>query len=378
MNGLSSPDPEFTRPFPGLMRLPLPLTRPLLTWIILALNAIIWLLMTLGGGSTNTSVLVRFGAKVPWLVATGEYWRLFTALFLHIGFLHLAFNSYALYSLGPQVEGLFGRGRFLLLYLLSGLAGSIASYILSASVSAGASGAIFGLVGALAVYLARHRNILGHRGQRALNNIVVVILYNLILSFTVPGIDVFGHLGGLAGGLVVGGLLCPNYKVVVNSSGAARVVDRNNLRHQRWRLVLVSAILIAGAGLGTLRWQDSAEVYLLRGLKLLEEKAFLPAQSEFERAITREPKNAEALFYLGVAHHELEQYAEAAAAYERAVSVKSDLSEARWNLALTYVALGRHQEAIEQFRAYLDVAPDKEGAAQARAWIAQLERLYQP
>lgn len=163
MNGLPSSNAK-----PTVARLSLPLTKPLLSWIVLALNIIVWLLMTLGGGSTDIRVLVHFGAKVPWLVAGGEYWRLFTAIFLHIGFLHLAFNSYALYSLGPQVETLYGRNRFLMIYLLSGLAGSVASYVLSASVSAGASGAIFGLVGALTVYLIRQRDILGRRGRRGL------------------------------------------------------------------------------------------------------------------------------------------------------------------------------------------------------------------
>jgi rhomboid protease GluP len=355
------------------IRIHFPLSKPLLTWIVLAVNAIVWLLMTFRGGSTDTIVLTHFGAKVPWLVATGEYWRLFTANFLHIGFIHLAFNSYALYSLGPQIESLFGRSRFLVIYLLSGLMGNVASYVLSESLSAGASGAIFGLVGALAVYLARHRDILGRRGQRSLANAVVVILYNLMLSFTVPGIDVFGHVGGLAGGLVVGWLLCPRYEIVAHNRDTARVVDRNNLGRQTWQLVLVSVALVIGAGLGTLRWQDSAQTHLIRGVRLLDAQAFAPALNEFQQAVAREPENAQALFYLGVAHHALEQYAEAAAAYEGALGVQRDLIEARWNLALVYVALHRYQQAIDQFRTYVDMAPDDERAAQVRAWLAELE-----
>ena len=249
MNGLPSSNAK-----PIVARLSLPLTKPLLSWIALALNIIVWLLMTLGGGSTDIRVLVHFGAKVPWLVAGGEYWRLFTAIFLHIGFLHLAFNSYALYSLGPQVETLYGRNRFLMIYLLSGLAGSVASYVLSASISAGASGAIFGLVGALTVYLIRQRDILGRRGRRGLTHVVGVILYNLVLSFTVPGIDALGHLGGLVGGLIVGRLLCPDYEIVLGSEGLAKAIDRNSLKHQAWWLVLVGIALVVGVGLGTLRW----------------------------------------------------------------------------------------------------------------------------
>jgi rhomboid protease GluP len=373
MKETSFPSSEPIQPTPVTVRLPLPLSRPLLSWVILGLNAIVWLLMTLNGGSTDTGVLIRFGAKVPWLVATGEYWRLFTAIFLHIGFIHLAFNSYALYSLGPQIEGLFGRDRFLVIYLLSGSAGSVASYLFSESLSAGASGAIFGLIGALAAYLARQRDILGRRGQRRLTDVVVVILYNLVLSFTVPGIDVLGHLGGLAGGLLVGWLLCPHYEISTANEGTAAVVDRNSLGRQAWRLVLVGLALVAGTGLGTLRWQDAAQTHLMHGVILLEEKAFGPAQSELQQAVARDPQNAQALFYLGVAHQALEQYAKATAAYERALSVEPDLPEVRWNLALAYVKLYRYPEAIEQFRAYLDLAPDGERAAQVRDWLAQLE-----
>jgi len=374
MREVSSSDPEPNQTSAVTIRLPLPLSRPLFSWVILAINAIVWLLMTFSGGSTSTEVLIRFGAKVSWLVATGEYWRLFTANFLHIGLMHLAFNSYALYSLGPQVEGLFGRDRFVAIYLLSGLAGCVSSYALSESVSAGASGAIFGLVGALAVYLARHRDLLGRSGQRRLTNVVVVILYNLVLSFTVPGIDVLGHLGGLGGGLVVGWLLCPHYEVVADSGGTARVVDRNSLQRQTWRLFLVGVALVGATGLGTLRWRDSALIHLMRGVTLLEEKAFAPARIEFQQAVAKEPENAQAFFYLGVAHQASEEYAEATIAYERALGIEPDLVEARWNLALVYVELYRYQQASEQFRAYLDLAPDDERAAQVRAWLAQLER----
>lgn len=253
MDNPPSSDSEI-RPSPTLVRLSLPLTRPLLVWIILAINITVWLLMTLSGGSTAVRVLVRFGAKVPLFIAQGQYWRLFTAIFLHIGFLHLVLNSYALYSLGPQVESLFGQSRFLAIYLLSGLTGSVASYALSPSLSAGASGAIFGLIGALAVYLTHHRDIFGRRGQRGLTNILVVILYNLVLSFTVPGIDALGHLGGLIGGLIVGKLLCPDYEIVVDKWNLATALDRNNLKYQIWWLILFCAALALGAGLGTLRW----------------------------------------------------------------------------------------------------------------------------
>jgi tetratricopeptide (TPR) repeat protein len=105
----------------------------------------------------------------------------------------------------------------------------------------------------------------------------------------------------------------------------------------------------------------------------LDEEAFAPALDELEQVVAKEPENAQALFYLGVTHQALEQYAKAAAAYEGALGIEKDLIEARWNLALAYVALYRYQKAAEQFRAYLDMAPDGERAAQARAWLKELE-----
>ena len=119
----------------------LPLHRPVVTWIMLAGIVLVFLLETLAGGSTNTQVLVRLGAKVTPLIVQSEYWRLFTSTFLHIGLVHLAFNGYALLLLGTEMERLFAWPRFLAIYLLSGLFGSLASYALSDTISAGASGA---------------------------------------------------------------------------------------------------------------------------------------------------------------------------------------------------------------------------------------------
>ncbi len=101
-------------------------------------------------------VLIDVGAKVNEAIAIGQTWRLFTAMFIHIGVFHLLVNLYALYALGPLVEGYFGHARFLAIYLVGGLFGSLASYAFSDAVSAGASGAIFGLAGAITVFFTVH------------------------------------------------------------------------------------------------------------------------------------------------------------------------------------------------------------------------------
>ncbi|HBV85699.1 MAG TPA: rhomboid family intramembrane serine protease [Desulfosporosinus sp.] len=174
-------------------------TIPLLSYFLLSINIIVFLLMTMAGGSTDQRVLITFGAKVNSLIQAGEVWRFFTSMFIHIGLMHLIFNLYALWSLGPFMEERFGRWRFILIYSLSGLGGSIASFYFSPALSAGASGAIFGLLGAL-LYYSLKRPSLWKSGLGM--NLVVVILINFGFGLTQPGIDNYAHLGGLVIGLI--------------------------------------------------------------------------------------------------------------------------------------------------------------------------------
>jgi rhomboid protease GluP len=187
---------------PGV-RLALPVSRPLGTYVLLGLIVMVWLAMTALGGSEDVYGLLAFGAKYNPFIVQGQYWRLLTATFLHIGFLHLLFNGYALYVLGSMVESRFGTLRFMVLYLLSGIAGSTASFLGSDAVSAGASGAIFGIMGAIIVYFVRYRQNFPS-GGRQLTNLLVVAAINLAWGMANPEIDNFGHVGGLIVGLLLG------------------------------------------------------------------------------------------------------------------------------------------------------------------------------
>ena len=135
-------------------------------------------------------------------VQNGQIYRLLTSMFLHSDIIHIACNMYALYILGPQVERYYGKTKFLLIYLLSGLLGSIFScaFMSADTISIGASGAIFGLLGSIAYFTYYYRATL----QGLLRSQVVpVILLNLAIGFMVPGIDISGHIGGLIGGILV-------------------------------------------------------------------------------------------------------------------------------------------------------------------------------
>ncbi|WP_062355861.1 rhomboid family intramembrane serine protease [Bacillus kwashiorkori] len=179
-------------------------SKPLFTYIFLAIQIVIFLLLELSGGSTDPYVLLQFGAKYNPAILAGEWWRFITPMFIHIGVLHLLMNSIALYYLGSAVEKLYGNFRFLFIYLFSGIAGSIASFVFNPfDLSAGASGAIFGCFGALLYFGLEYPHIFFRTMGM---NILFLLGFNLIFGFTVPGIDNSGHIGGLIGGFLATGI----------------------------------------------------------------------------------------------------------------------------------------------------------------------------
>jgi rhomboid protease GluP len=162
----------------------------------------------------SLDALVLLGAKVNPEIAAGAYWRLLTATFLHANLIHIFFNGYALFALGPEAERIYGTRRFLALYVLAGLAGSLASYMMSPAISVGASGAIFGLIGGLGVFYYLNRAALGAFGRAQVQNIVAIAMINLFIGFANQGtIDNWGHLGGLTGGALAGLALAPRLEV---------------------------------------------------------------------------------------------------------------------------------------------------------------------
>src|SRR6185312_6108428 len=138
--------------------------------------------------ATSSATLVRFGALVPLLVEQGQWQRLISAAFLHIGWAHLLFNGWALYIYGPLVERLFGSLRFAAIYIIAAIAGNLLSIGLSNSISAGASGAIFGLLGATIALMLRRRDAFpGGMREALLRNAVAVVAVNAVISVAVPG-----------------------------------------------------------------------------------------------------------------------------------------------------------------------------------------------
>lgn len=171
---------------------------------ILAINVVMYIAVLVAGGdpiNPSAKVLFDLGGNFAGDTLGGEPWRLISAMFLHAGLLHLAMNMYCLY----QVKGLeefFGKLGFASLYLVSGLMGGVASLAFShGAVSIGASGAVFGLFGALLVVLYQRRHYIGADAAKSqVFSLLQFLALNLVIGFVVPGIDQAAHIGGLLGG----------------------------------------------------------------------------------------------------------------------------------------------------------------------------------
>ncbi|KAM2027853.1 hypothetical protein ACFX1T_020086 [Malus domestica] len=187
------------------------------TNVLLALNILVYIAQC----ATQDEILL-WGAKINSLIDKGQLWRLVTSSFLHANIGHLLVNCYSLNSVGPTMEKISGPKRYLALYFASAIASSAMSYGFSEAPAVGASGAVFGLVGSLAVFVMRHRGLVG-RGKEDLQQIAHVIVLNMAIGFFFKGIDNWGHFGGLLGGVATSWLLGPAWKYESPSADGRRI-----------------------------------------------------------------------------------------------------------------------------------------------------------
>ncbi len=176
--------------------------KPVITWCLIGINIVMYVLMYIFN-LVGPFAVNRTG------VLNGEFYRLFTGMFLHANIFHLVFNCYALYIIGMQLESFLGKGKYLAVYLLSGIAGSVLSIFMSNGYSIGASGAIFGLMGSL-LYFGYHYRV--YLETVVKSQIIPLILLNLMLGFMISGIDNWAHIGGLIGGVLATMALGIKYK----------------------------------------------------------------------------------------------------------------------------------------------------------------------
>ncbi len=232
------------------MRISLPASVPSVTYTIVGITVVVYLLQvgsTFLFGYANAAAqldwLEVYGARINEFIRAGEVWRLLTPVLLHASVPHILFNMYALVIFGPGLERNFGHWRFLTLYLLGGFSGNVLSFLLSSGYSVGASTAIFGLVGAEGIFLYQNRQLFGNRFGRAIGNVIFVVAVNLVLGLT-PGIDNWGHVGGLLGGLIFTWFAGPKWEVQ-GMMPAVHLADKREARDVITGTAVV--ILIFGA-----------------------------------------------------------------------------------------------------------------------------------
>jgi rhomboid protease GluP len=247
------------------VNLRIPSVKPNVTYALIAINVAIFLLRAFSR-QLDTQLFIWGAIHPPDILINGEYYRLFTGMFLHAGIFdplgnyelgfssHLIFNMYALYAVGASMERLFGHARFLIIYLLGGLTGSLLTTILSSSdvYSLGASGAIFAIIGAEFVYLYHHRKLMGAAGLARRRSLIVFAAITLVggLISNLPGsvmqIDNWGHIGGLVGGLVLSWFISPilNLRAHPDHPGEILGEDINPLSKRYWVVSVYTTALV--------------------------------------------------------------------------------------------------------------------------------------
>lgn len=182
------------------------------TSVIVGLNILFFLGVSLTGGP-GTKNLLDWGAKYGPYIANGEYWRLFMPMFLHVGFFHLLTNLFGLIIFGSMVERTFGVRNFIVVYLTAGVMGNAVSYLAGPNPGVGASGAVFGILGAFGVYLLMNRRLLGQMGRQQLTSIGIIVAINVVFGLSTSGIDNAAHFGGLLAGGLVAFLIAPRERL---------------------------------------------------------------------------------------------------------------------------------------------------------------------
>jgi rhomboid protease GluP len=318
---------------------------PIFTYTFLIVQVLMFLWLELHGGSTNTTTLIKYGAKVNPLIYEGEWWRFITPVFLHIGFLHLAMNSLALYYLGITVEKIYGNVRFLLIYLFAGITGFIASFLFSTNLSAGASGAIFGCFGALLYFGAVMPKLFSRTMGR---NVIFVLILNLAFGFSSTGIDNAGHIGGLIGGFLAAGIV--------------HLPRKKKLWMQVLFFLLSAVIVLTSLSYGfsdNKRAQDEGSSLII-AQNYISKHQYDEAYRILKDALDK-TKNPSAQLYFQLSYVEMkkDQLNDAKPHLLKAIELNPNFDEACYNVALLYLQENDLQSAKKYAEKAAKLKPDQ-------------------
>lgn len=319
--------------------------KPFFTYMFIFIQVAMFLVLELQGGSTNNSTLIKYGAKFNPLILEGEWWRFFTPIILHIGILHLLMNTLALYYLGSAVERIYGKFRFLFIYIIAGFSGSLASFIFSPSISAGASGAIFGCFGALlyfgVIYPRLFFRTIGF-------NILIILGINLVFGFSMPGIDNAGHIGGLIGGFL--------------ATGIVHFPKKKKLLLQ---LLFLCITVIAITGLVNYGFNEPTRLVnnqstLILAQEYIKNEKYDQASSLLSEYAKNRDASAEVYLLLAFAEIQTDELIKAKEHLHIAIDKKSNFHEAYYYLAVIYLNEGNLHEATKYASMANEIMPNQE------------------
>jgi rhomboid protease GluP len=325
------PQPVITRPWVRRSESSITLTQ-----LIFGANIAVFLATALASGSAiNISGEVNFhyGANFGPYTLSGEWWRLLTYMFLHGGATHIFFNMWCLWDLGRLCESLYGRWTFAGIYLITGVSGGLASIAWNPRVlSVGASGAIFGLAGALiASFYLGEFSLPRVAISGTLRSLVIFAVFNLGFGQLFGGIDNACHIGGLVSGLVLGALI-------------ARLAPQSDAPLRRATVVGVVVLGLLAAGFGVRQWRGGP----MRMARAFQETKGDPV-ARLQAVIKQQPNLVPAHFALAQAYLAGDQYLEAEAEFKRVIELQPANLEARFDLGLVYLTEKRLEDAKSEF-----------------------------
>jgi len=338
-----------------------------ITLTLLALNFVLFGLEIYAGGADNNTVLLNLGAAYGPYMRRGEYFRLVMPIFLHGGWLHILGNSYCLYILGPILERVYGYGRYLTIYLAAGMGGAFLSMTVSRNVSVGASGAIFGIAGAMLVTGFVHRDVIPPRWGRAFGTgMIPFIVLNLALGFSVHGIDNWGHLGGLATGALLALVIPPPrhdppYGEIAEPPSQAMVF-----------LPLAVVILAMAATANHYRTIQAMDHLLAQGERLVSARQYDRGLRDFQEARSLAPRQEQPHEALGRYYLTQRKYGQAVQEFQESVRLTEGEDQDRLELGLAYQLNGDPQKAHQIFEALLGTNPQ---SAQGKRLLAANQLL---
>lgn len=339
--------------------------RPIVTWIIITICTAVFVVEILKGAGFDTmspDLAIRLGANYGPRTMSGQWWRLFTSMFLHFGFFHLAMNMWCLWALGSLAERLMGRAAYLVLYIGTGLCGGLLSLAVHPQlVSAGASGAVFGISGGLITYLALKKAPLSfERAKKQLTSLAIFIGYNFIYSLK-PGVDMMAHAGGLVSGLAIAAAL-PRFLNVPGAEITPAPIEENSSVNKRITQVAIACAIVVLLGAFAAHRLQADSMYVVSSLSQIDAGNSTAVIPTLEKIVVRQPNSSLAHFALGCAYFRTNQFANAVRELSLADSLQPGDALTEQELGATYLSQNNFADAIKYFRGSLAKESDNNSA----------------